>query len=150
MNLVATLGASALLTALAASLFAVGAAVVGQRLARPALIAAARRAIVVTAALTTLAMGVVAYALLTGDVTGRGRGLASRRLLLHRDVVVGLRGDLRQVGDAEHLAPIRQFAQAAAHDASDPGADTRVHFVEDQGGNSRVAAGGCLDREADS
>ncbi|MCY3583713.1 MAG: hypothetical protein OXH44_14210, partial [Chloroflexi bacterium] len=84
MNLVATLGASALLTALAASLFAVGAAVAGQRLARPALIEAARRAIVVTAALTTLAIGVVAYALLTDDFSiAHVVAVSSRDMLPH-------------------------------------------------------------------
>ena len=84
MNLTATLGASALLTALAASLFAVGAAVLGQQLARPALIAAARRAIVVTAALTTLAIGVVAYALLTDDFSiAHVVNVSSRDMLPH-------------------------------------------------------------------
>ena len=84
MNLVATLGASALLTALAASLFAVGASVIGQRLARPPLIEAARRAIVVTAALTTLAIGLVAYALLTDDFSiAHVVAVSSRDMLPH-------------------------------------------------------------------
>ena len=67
MNLTAALGASALLTALAASLFAAGAPLVGARLGRADLARAARRAIVVTAALTTLAIGLLARALLTDD-----------------------------------------------------------------------------------
>ena len=57
MNLTATIGASALLTALAAALFAVAAAVLGQQLRRPALLLGARRAIVVAAGFTTLAIG---------------------------------------------------------------------------------------------
>ena len=67
MNLTAAVGASALATALAASLFAVAAAVLGQQLRRPALLQAARRAVVVTAGLTTLAIGTLAYALLGDD-----------------------------------------------------------------------------------
>ncbi|MEX2445834.1 MAG: cytochrome c-type biogenesis CcmF C-terminal domain-containing protein [Dehalococcoidia bacterium] len=67
MNATAALGASALLVALAASMVAVAAATAGHRRGRPALVAAARRAIYATAALTTLAIGALAFALVTDD-----------------------------------------------------------------------------------
>lgn len=67
MNVVATIGASALLTALAASLFAIAASVYGHRRGSPAAMHAGRRAIVATAALITLASATLAYALLTND-----------------------------------------------------------------------------------
>ena len=84
MNLTAAIGASALLTALAAALFAVAAAVLGQRLRRPALLFGARRAIVVTAGFTTLAIGTLAYALLNDDFTlAHVAAVSSRDMLPH-------------------------------------------------------------------
>ena len=47
---------------------------------------------------------------------GRARGLA-RRVLDDREVAVGQRRDLRQVGDADDLAAGRQLAQLLAHGA---------------------------------
>ena len=67
MNVLATAGAAALLTALACSIFAAGAAIVGQRRGSVALLQAARRAIVVVAGFTSLAIVTLAYALLTDD-----------------------------------------------------------------------------------
>ena len=67
MNVTATIGASALLTALAASLFALGASVIGHQARRPALLLAARRAIPVAAGFTTLAIATLAFALLRND-----------------------------------------------------------------------------------
>jgi cytochrome c-type biogenesis protein CcmF len=66
-NVVATLGGSALLTAFAASLFAVGGSVYGLRAGRPGALLAARRAILAAAGLTSLAVAVLAYALLAND-----------------------------------------------------------------------------------
>ncbi|PKB56556.1 MAG: hypothetical protein BZY69_01195 [SAR202 cluster bacterium Casp-Chloro-G1] len=63
----ATLGASALLTALASSLFAAGAAVYGHRARRAWLVLASRRAILVTGMLMSLAVATLAYALLAND-----------------------------------------------------------------------------------
>ena len=84
MNVTAAIGASALLTALAAALFAVAAALIGQRLRRAALLLAARRAIVVTAAFTTLAIGTLAYALLNDDFTlAHVASVSSRDMLPH-------------------------------------------------------------------
>lgn len=67
MNVVATVGASALLTALGASLFAAGASVVGHRLHHRALVLAGRRAILAVALLTTTAVLTLGYALLAND-----------------------------------------------------------------------------------
>ena len=67
MYLTAAVGASAILTALAASLFAVGASVLGQQARRPGLLLAARRAILVTAGFTTVAIATLAFALLRDD-----------------------------------------------------------------------------------
>ena len=67
MNLVATLGASALLTALAASIVATVAATAGHRLRNRALLLASRRAILAASLLTTGAVVALAYALLTND-----------------------------------------------------------------------------------
>ena len=49
-----------------------------------------------------------------------------------RKWVGGQRGDLRQVGDAEHLAAVAEGAQALADDAGDLAADAGVDLVEDQ------------------
>ncbi|MDA0352277.1 MAG: cytochrome c biogenesis protein CcsA [Chloroflexi bacterium] len=65
--MIATLGASALLTALASSLFAAGAAVYGHRARRAWLVLASRRAILVTGMLMSLAVATLAYALLAND-----------------------------------------------------------------------------------
>ncbi len=67
MNVLATLGAASLLTALATALFATGGSVVGHRRGSPALMRAARRAIRVTALLTTVATATLATALLRDD-----------------------------------------------------------------------------------
>ncbi|MGE3858018.1 MAG: heme lyase CcmF/NrfE family subunit [Dehalococcoidia bacterium] len=67
MNPVATLGASALLTALAASIVATAAATAGHRTGSRALLLASRRAIYAAAILTSLATVTLAYALLTND-----------------------------------------------------------------------------------
>ena len=67
MNIVATIGASALVTALAASLFAAAASIVGQRSGHGALLMAGRRAILAVAMLTTTAVCTLGYALLAND-----------------------------------------------------------------------------------
>ncbi len=67
MNVIATLGASALLTALAASVVAIVASAAGHRFANRALLLAGRRAIIATALLTTMATVTLAYALITND-----------------------------------------------------------------------------------
>ncbi len=67
MNLTATLGASALVTALAASIIAVVAATAGHRLGNRALALASRRAIYAAAFLTTLATLTLALALVGND-----------------------------------------------------------------------------------
>ncbi len=67
MNLLATVGAASLLTALATSMLAVGASAYGHRRRNALLLRAGRRAIVVTALFTTAATATLATALLTDD-----------------------------------------------------------------------------------
>lgn len=68
------------------------------------------------------------------------------------DVVVRmtLRRDLRQVGDAQHLAARTERAQAAADGLRHRAADTAVHFVEDHRGRAVVPERGDFDRERDA
>ena len=61
----------------------------------------------------------------------RLRALAAG-LLVDPEVRVGQRGDLRQVGDADHLALGAQRAQPLAHRAGRVAADPGVDLVEDQ------------------
>ena len=67
MNLVATLGASALAVSLACAVVAIVASVYGHRSGRRDALAIGRRAIYAVAALNTLAIALLAYALLTDD-----------------------------------------------------------------------------------
>ena len=67
MDVTATLGAAALMAALAATLLAALASVVGARRRQPALLAAGRRGIEAVALLTTLAVAALGYALVTND-----------------------------------------------------------------------------------
>ena len=67
MNLAGALGASALVVALAAALFALGASTWGVRRRHPGATAAGRRALYATAALLTVAMATLASALLRDD-----------------------------------------------------------------------------------
>ena len=67
MNVTATLGASALLTAMASSVFAVAAAIYGHRAGQAWAVMASRRAILATGALMTLALFSLGYALLAND-----------------------------------------------------------------------------------
>ncbi|MDP2326693.1 MAG: cytochrome c-type biogenesis CcmF C-terminal domain-containing protein, partial [Dehalococcoidia bacterium] len=67
MNVTATLGAAALLTALACSVVALGASVYGQRSGSRVALLAGRRAILAAAALLSVAILALGYALLTND-----------------------------------------------------------------------------------
>ena len=60
---------------------------------------------------------------------------------------VALRRDLRQVGDAQHLALRAQRAQLAADDLRDRAADARIDFVEHHGRHRVQAERGDLDRQ---
>src|SRR5215217_4730924 len=68
-------------------------------------------------------------ALELGD--GGARGLA-RDVLDDREVAIGERRDLRQVRDADHLAPGGEVAQLLAHRSCGLAADARVDLVEDE------------------
>ncbi len=67
MNVLATIGASAIVAAFAASLLAVGASVYGLRARRAAGVRIGRRSLVAAAVLTTTAVITLAYALLAND-----------------------------------------------------------------------------------
>ena len=67
---------------------------------------------------------------------GRRRRLALD-VLLEPEVGGGQRGDLGQVGDADHLAALAQGAQPLADDAGGVAADPGVDLVEDQGRRRR-------------
>jgi cytochrome c-type biogenesis protein CcmF len=67
MNATAAIGAASILTALATALFACGGAALGQRLRHAALIEASRRALIVTALFTTVAICALGVALLRND-----------------------------------------------------------------------------------
>ena len=58
--------------------------------------------------------------------------------LLDQEVRVGVRGDLRQVRDAEHLERRPERAQLPADDVGDAAADAGVDLVEDQPGRRRA------------
>ena len=67
MNLTAALGAAALLTAMATALFAVAASVIGLRSGNGPLLRAGRRSVYATALFLTVAMAILAVALLRND-----------------------------------------------------------------------------------
>src|SRR5881396_1485456 len=56
--------------------------------------------------------------------------------LAHAHVVVGTRGDRRQVGHAEHLATRRDRRELLRDDRRNASADARVHLVEDHRGHA--------------
>jgi len=66
-NVLASIGAASLLTALATAVFATGASIAGHRISSAALTTAGRRGIVVVAVFTTLATATLATALLRDD-----------------------------------------------------------------------------------
>ena len=47
-------------------------------------------------------------------------------------MLVGVRGDLREVGDAQHLMMFRQPLESAADRLGDRAADAGVGFIEEQ------------------
>lgn len=67
MNVLASIGAASLLTALATAIFTTGASIVGLRMGRPNLIRASRRGLMATAFFTSLAFGTLIVALLRDD-----------------------------------------------------------------------------------
>ncbi len=74
------------------------------------------------------------------DLCARGVGGG---VLDDREVAVAERGDLGQVGDAQHLPALRQLAQASADRAGGVPADARVDLVEHE---RAVGAGARLRR----
>src|SRR5262245_36949849 len=72
--------------------------------------------------------------LVAGDLLDRGERLSASDALLDPEVALRHRGDLRQVGDAEHLALGAELVQLLADGSSGVAADPRVDLVEDEGG----------------
>ena len=70
-----------------------------------------------------------------------------RRVLDDREVACAERGDLRQVGDAQHLTPFPQLAQPRPDRAGGVPADARVDLVEHQRRLRRCGVGDAHDRE---
>jgi hypothetical protein len=68
------------------------------------------------------------------DVRGRQ---PTAGLLQNDQVPVRHRGDLRQVGDHQHLVPLGDLGQRLTHPGADLAADARVDLVEDQRRHSR-------------
>ena len=64
-------------------------------------------------------------------------------------MLVGERRDLREVGDDEHLAALRERAQPPADLDRGPAADAGVDLVEDERARRRVAPGAVGERDLD-
>ena len=62
-------------------------------------------------------------------------------------MLVGPGRDLRQVGDDQHLMPLRHFRQRRADLRADLAADPLIHLVEDQRGDRVVPRQHHLERE---
>ena len=58
-------------------------------------------------------------------------GRAAAGVLVDLQVVVGERGDLGQMGDAQHLMAFAQAAQVSPHRLGHRAADAVVHLIED-------------------
>jgi len=70
--------------------------------------------------------------------------------LVHEQVVMSLGGDLRQVGDGQHLAALAEAAQQLANDLRGGAADTHVDFIEHQCRYAGCLRGDHLNRQADA
>jgi hypothetical protein len=75
---------------------------------------------------------------------------AAAHLLRDPQLMVRLGGDLRQVGDAQHLAVRRECAQLSPDHFRDRAADAGVDLVEDEAGEVCRRDGRDLQREADA
>ena len=73
--------------------------------------------------------GNLVHAVVALDAPNRGAGTPPAHLLLHQEVDVRERGDLRQVCNAEHLMMRGEPGQRAPHAIGGTTADPRVHFA---------------------
>ena len=71
-------------------------------------------------------------------------------LLGHEKMVVTFRGDLRLMGDDQHLRRTTQLRQQFANDFGNPTPDAHVDFVKDHGWRSGDIRRDNLQCEADS
>jgi len=80
-----------------------------------------------------------------------GRATAAAvRDLADAMLVMRLARDLREVGDAQHLAAVAELAQLATDDLGDAAANAGIHLVEYEAGARRAARCGDLHGEADA
>src|SRR5689334_8535695 len=73
----------------------------------------------------------LAWALLLGERVDPRVGAAFLRLLLHVELAIGERRDLRQVGDADDLAGFGHALELAPHDERGLAAHARVDLVKE-------------------
>src|SRR3990172_968114 len=71
-------------------------------------------------------------ALFGGQRAHRGESPSAALDFLDAEVLMAVGGQLRQVGDAQHLVVARQAPQLLPHDAADAPADPLIDLVEDQ------------------
>ena len=71
-------------------------------------------------------------AVFTFDNPNRGRRYLACRRLLHDEVVVGERGDLRKVRDNKNLRSARQSCKTTPHFNSGPTTDTGIYLIKNQ------------------
>ena len=89
---------------------------------------------------------------LFGAITGfQNRDAAASRtaplFFFDREMTIGERRDLRQVGDAQNLVKARELFHFAADHLRDCAADSRVHLVENHRGDAAALRLEALERE---
>ena len=80
---------------------------------------------------------------------GCARGVAFANLM-DKQVLMALRGHLRQVSDCQHLAALAKAAQQLPYDLGSRAANTHVYFVEYQGGYAGRLRSDDLNGQADT
>ena len=80
--------------------------------------------------------GQLDHPLVVVEQAGPGHGGGVVALLGHPHLGVGVGRHLGQVGDDQHLVPVGQAGQRAAHGERGGAADAGVDLVEDQGGGA--------------
>lgn len=68
--------------------------------------------------------------ILVGDRPHRRRGVPALGCLAHDEVPVGVRGELREMGDTQHLASAGEGSELLANRKGGRAADARINLVE--------------------
>src|SRR5262245_20446249 len=100
--------------------------------------------------LATHHAGELGHALGRRERPGRRVRPAVRHPLRHHDVMLGERGDERQMRDAEHLTRAPELSELLPDHLGDGAADPRVDLVEDEARAAIFARGERLQREHDA